>query len=78
MTRVAAVDCGTNTIKLLVADLDPVTGTEHELVREMRIVPITKELVFQLVVATLLPMAPLLLTMISLEELLGQFLRVVF
>ena len=38
MTRVAAVDCGTNTIKLLVADLDPTTGTEHELVREMRMV----------------------------------------
>jgi len=38
MTRVAAVDCGTNTIKLLVADLDPATGTERELVREMRMV----------------------------------------
>jgi exopolyphosphatase/guanosine-5'-triphosphate,3'-diphosphate pyrophosphatase len=38
VTRVAAVDCGTNTIKLLVADLDPRTGTEHELVREMRMV----------------------------------------
>ncbi len=38
MTRVAAVDCGTNTIKLLVADLDAATGAEHELVREMRMV----------------------------------------
>lgn len=38
MTRVAALDCGTNTIKLLVADLDPATGTERELVREMRMV----------------------------------------
>lgn len=38
MTRVAAVDCGTNTIKLLVADLDPVTGAERELVRESRMV----------------------------------------
>ncbi|HLN78568.1 MAG TPA: Ppx/GppA phosphatase family protein [Nocardioidaceae bacterium] len=38
MTRVAAVDCGTNTIKLLVADLDVANGTEHELVREMRMV----------------------------------------
>ena len=36
MTRVAAVDCGTNTIKLLVADLDPSTGDEHVHVREMR------------------------------------------
>ncbi len=38
MTRVAAVDCGTNTIKLLVADLSAETGEETELVREMRIV----------------------------------------
>jgi exopolyphosphatase / guanosine-5'-triphosphate,3'-diphosphate pyrophosphatase len=38
VTRVAAVDCGTNTIKLLVADLDAEAGTEHELVREMRMV----------------------------------------
>ncbi len=38
MTRVAAIDCGTNTIKLLVADLDPVTGSERELVRESRMV----------------------------------------
>ena len=38
MTRVAAIDCGTNTIKLLVADLDPATGAESALVREMRIV----------------------------------------
>ncbi|MCZ4498278.1 MAG: exopolyphosphatase [Marmoricola sp.] len=37
-TRVAAFDCGTNSIRLLVADLDPVTGTAVELVREMRIV----------------------------------------
>jgi exopolyphosphatase/guanosine-5'-triphosphate,3'-diphosphate pyrophosphatase len=38
VTRVAAVDCGTNTIKLLVADLDPVSGAETELVREARMV----------------------------------------
>jgi exopolyphosphatase/guanosine-5'-triphosphate,3'-diphosphate pyrophosphatase len=38
MTRVAAFDCGTNTIKLLVADLDRATGQAHELVREMRMV----------------------------------------
>jgi exopolyphosphatase/guanosine-5'-triphosphate,3'-diphosphate pyrophosphatase len=38
VTRVAAFDCGTNTIKLLVADLDPATGEEHEVVREMRMV----------------------------------------
>ena len=38
MTRVGAIDCGTNTIKLLIADLDPTSGEEHQLVREMRIV----------------------------------------
>ena len=38
MTRVGAIDCGTNTIKLLVADLDPATGQEQTRVREMRIV----------------------------------------
>ena len=36
--RVAAVDCGTNSIRLLVADLDPETGAETELDRRMEIV----------------------------------------
>ncbi len=38
MTRVAAFDCGTNSLRLLVADLDAQSGTSEELVREMRIV----------------------------------------
>lgn len=38
MTRVAAIDCGTNSVRLLVADLDPATGSAEELAREMRIV----------------------------------------
>ena len=38
MTRVASIDCGTNTIKLLVADIDRDAGTQVSLVREMRIV----------------------------------------
>jgi exopolyphosphatase/guanosine-5'-triphosphate,3'-diphosphate pyrophosphatase len=38
MTRVAAIDCGTNTIRLLVTEIDPDAGTQHDLVREMRIV----------------------------------------
>jgi exopolyphosphatase / guanosine-5'-triphosphate,3'-diphosphate pyrophosphatase len=37
-TRVAAVDCGTNSIRLLVADLDPETGGLKDLDRRMRIV----------------------------------------
>jgi len=38
MTRVAAFDCGTNSLRLLIADLDPASGEMNELVREMRIV----------------------------------------
>jgi len=38
MTRVAAFDCGTNTIKLLIADLDQETGETRELVRDLRMV----------------------------------------
>ena len=34
--RVAAVDCGTNAVKLLVAELDPTAGSQRELVRELR------------------------------------------
>jgi exopolyphosphatase / guanosine-5'-triphosphate,3'-diphosphate pyrophosphatase len=37
-TRVAAFDCGTNSLRLLIADLDPESGEMTELVREMRIV----------------------------------------
>jgi exopolyphosphatase/guanosine-5'-triphosphate,3'-diphosphate pyrophosphatase len=38
MTRVAAFDCGTNSLRLLIADLDLEAGTSEELVRELRIV----------------------------------------
>ena len=38
MTRVAAFDCGTNSLRLLIADLDVDAGTSSELVRELRIV----------------------------------------
>ncbi|MBO8195747.1 Ppx/GppA family phosphatase [Streptomyces oryzae] len=38
MSRVAAIDCGTNSIRLLVADLDPNTGALTELDRRMEIV----------------------------------------
>ncbi|MFJ9646614.1 Ppx/GppA phosphatase family protein [Streptomyces sp. NPDC004244] len=38
MTRVAAIDCGTNSIRLLVADCDPATGELVELDRRMTIV----------------------------------------
>ena len=38
MTRVAAFDCGTNSLRLLIADLDLESGTSDDVVREMRIV----------------------------------------
>jgi exopolyphosphatase/guanosine-5'-triphosphate,3'-diphosphate pyrophosphatase len=38
MTRVAAVYCGTNSIRLLVADVDPAAGTLAEVDRRMEIV----------------------------------------
>ncbi|KUH35822.1 MULTISPECIES: Ppx/GppA phosphatase family protein [Streptomyces] len=38
MTRVAAVDCGTNSIRLLVADVDPDAGTLVDLDRRMTVV----------------------------------------
>ncbi|MFF9017962.1 exopolyphosphatase [Streptomyces sp. NPDC014870] len=38
MTRVAGIDCGTNSIRLLVADLDPETGELVELDRRMKVV----------------------------------------
>lgn len=53
-------------------------GNSYEVVRTMRTVPITRDTLIQLLAMTLLPIAPLLLTMISLEDLLKQFLKVVF
>jgi exopolyphosphatase/guanosine-5'-triphosphate,3'-diphosphate pyrophosphatase len=38
VSRVAAVDCGTNSIRLLVADVDPVAGTLTDLDRRLEIV----------------------------------------
>ncbi|MDJ0460442.1 Ppx/GppA phosphatase family protein [Streptomyces sp. H27-C3] len=38
MTRVAAIDCGTNSIRLLVADADPATGELVDIDRRMQIV----------------------------------------
>ncbi len=38
MTRVAAIDCGTNSIRLLIADVDQATGMLSDLVRTMRVV----------------------------------------
>ena len=37
-SRVAAIDCGTNSIRLLVADVDPATGALEDVLRRMEIV----------------------------------------
>ena len=38
MKRVAAIDCGTNSIRLLISDIDSSTNTATDVAREMRIV----------------------------------------
>ena len=53
-------------------------GNSFEVVKGMRMVPFTMQTVLQLAVATLLPVVPLMLTMISLEELLDRLLKMVF
>ena len=53
-------------------------GNSFEVIKTMRLVPFTKETVFQLGVVTVAPIAPLLLTMISFEELLKRLLTAVF
>ena len=53
-------------------------AASFDVVREMRVVPITRDTVVQLVVMTLLPVGPLLLTMISVEDLLAQLLKIAF
>lgn len=56
------------------ADLD----NSFAVVKEMKLAPFNMRTVLQLAVITLLPIAPLLLTMIPLEELLERLLKVVF
>ena len=53
-------------------------GNSYEVVRTMRIVPVTKEAILRLGVATLAPLVPLVLTMMPLEELLKTLLGILF
>ena len=53
-------------------------SNSFEVVRTMRIAPVTKEAVLRLVVATLVPLVPLALTMMPLEELLKKLIGIVF
>jgi hypothetical protein len=53
-------------------------GNSFEIVRTMRFAPITRDPIIQVAVAALLPLAPLLLTMMPLEELLRRLLGILF
>jgi hypothetical protein len=53
-------------------------GNSFEVVRTMRMAPVTKEMVLQLTLFTLAPIAPLGLTMMPLDELLKTLLGVLF
>jgi hypothetical protein len=51
-------------------------GNSFEIVRSTRLLPFTRDAVLQLGMITLLPVAPLVLTMIPLEELMARLLQI--
>ncbi len=53
-------------------------ANSYEVVRTMRIAPITRDAVVRLAAATLVPIVPLLLTMMPLEELLKTLFAILF
>ena len=53
-------------------------GTSFAVVRDMTYIPFDLQAVLRLAVTTLLPVAPLLLTMISFSELVDHLLKLVF
>jgi hypothetical protein len=53
-------------------------GNSFAVIQSMRFVPFSKETILQLALVTLAPVAPLLLTMISFEELMKRLLSAVF
>jgi len=53
-------------------------GNSYEVVRTMRTAPITRDAVVGLAAATLVPIVPLLLTMMPLEELLKKLFAILF
>jgi hypothetical protein len=62
------------------ADLQSLADLSNsfEVVRSMRIVPLTWNAIVQLIGATLVPLAPLLLTMVPIEELLDRAVGILF
>jgi hypothetical protein len=53
-------------------------ANSFEVVRTMRVVPFTKEAIIQLAVVTAAPITPLVLTMMSLEDILKKLLGILF
>jgi hypothetical protein len=53
-------------------------GNSYEVVRTMSVMPVTKEAMLRLGAATLVPVVPLALTMMPLEELLKKLLGILF
>jgi len=53
-------------------------NNSFDIIRNMRIVPFSKETILQLAIITLAPFLPLTLTMISFEELIDRILKSVF
>ena len=51
-------------------------GNSFEVIRTMRLFPFSKQTALQITLVSLLPLSPLLLTMISLEELLQRVLGI--
>ena len=53
-------------------------GNGYEVVRTMRLAPVTKEAILQIAAATLVPIAPLLLTMMPVDELVKALIGMLF
>jgi hypothetical protein len=53
-------------------------GNSYELIRRARQVPFTQALVFELAVAALMPVAPLLLTMFPIEAIIEHVVKMIF
>ncbi len=53
-------------------------GNSFEVLRSMRVIPVTRDSILQLTIATLAPIAPLLLTIMPLEELLKKLFGMLF
>ena len=53
-------------------------GNSFSIIQDMRVVPVTKQAMFQLAVATLVPVVPLLLTLMPLEDLLKKLFGILF